>query len=189
MRVLELLFTFIIFIGIIYIAIPCALSVYCVVILPHMHNEDVFEVSKAVVWDVTEDINDFNQPVPVYTTTTPQPKTIAQLQTALQACNPPQPYSESYDCSNLAAYTEHYLENNGFNTTISASFTEGHAWCSVYNIANYTEVHIECIPPAHIIQRHPPIELSYNNITEALAGEYPYEFFWWCYSKGDEIND
>jgi hypothetical protein len=178
MRAIELIFTFIIIVGIIYTAIPCALSVYCFVILPQMHNNDVFGVDKAAVNEV---IIDHYQPVPEYVNTSHQPKTIAQLQTALDVCNPPQPCSQSYDCSNLAAYTEHYLENNGFDTTISASFTEGHAWCSVYNIANYTEVHIECIPPAHIIQRHPPIELSYNNITEALAGEYPYEFFWWCF--------
>lgn len=179
MKVLELLFTIIIFIGIIYTAIPCALSVYCFVILPHIHNDNVFLEDTTVTGVETVVEIDIHQSPPIYTDITHQPKTIAQLQTALQVCNPPQPHSESFDCSELSAYTEYYLENNGFNTTISASFAQGHAWCTVYNIVGYDIVHVECIPPAHISATLPPVELSYNNITEALAGDYPEEFDWW----------
>jgi len=179
MKVVEILFTIIIVIGIIYTAIPCALSVYCFVVLPHMHNDDVFLEDSAVTGVETIVEIGIRQPAPIYTDTTHQPKTIAQLQTALQMCNPPQPYSRSYDCSELSAYTEYYLENNGFNTTISASFTEGHAWCTLHNIIGYDIVHVECIPPMHISETLPPVERSYDNITEALAGEYPYEWIWW----------
>jgi hypothetical protein len=179
MKALEILFTFVIFVGIIYTAIPCALSIYCFVIQPHMHNGDDFAADNAVGDEVTEETNDRYQPVPSYANTSHQPKTIAQLQTTLQACNPPQPYSESFDCSELSAYTEHYLESNGFNTTISACFTEGHAWTTVHNIVGYNLVHIECIPPPHIDLSLGPVEQSYDNIQEALAGEYPCEFDWW----------
>ena len=177
MKVVEILFTIIIVIGIIYTAIPCALSVYCFVVLPHMHNDN--PAGNPVADIALEEIEDSYQPVPTYTNVTYQPKTIAQLQTALQVCNPPQPYSRSYDCSELSAYTEYYLENKGFNTTISASFSQGHAWSTVHNIIGYDIVHVECIPPPHIDLSLGPVERSYNNITEALAGEYPYEFDWW----------
>lgn len=177
MRVLEVILTFIFLLGIIYTAVPLALSMYLFVIPAHTHNGDVFAVDIAVVNEVTEEIK--YQPIPAYANTSHQPKAIAQLQTALQRCSPPQPYSKSYDCSELSAYTEYYLENNGFNTTISASFTEGHAWVSVWNIIGHNIVHVECIPPTHTSETLPPIEVSYNNITEALAGEYPYEFDWW----------
>jgi hypothetical protein len=178
MRVVEVLFTFIFLIGIIYIAIPFGVSVYCFVILPHTHNGDVF-VTDAVD-EEKEELNNLFQSIPEYTNTSHQPKTLCQLQDTLQVCNPPQPYSQAYDCSNLAAYTEHYLENNGFNTTISASFTEGHAWCSVYNIIGCDIVHVECVPPAHIRQTWGPVEVSYNDIYDALAGDCPHEFVWWC---------
>jgi len=179
MRAIELIFTFIIIVGIICTAIPCALSVYCFVILPHIHNDDDFLEDTTVTRVETVVEIDIHQSPPIYTNATYQPKTIAPLRTALQVCNPPQPYSKSYDCSELSAYTEYYLENNGFNTTISASFTEGHAWSTVHNIIGQDLVHIECVPPTHISERLPPVELSYNNITEALAGEYPFEWFWW----------
>ena len=179
MRAIELIFTFIIIVGIIYTAIPCALSVYCFVILPHMHNDDVFVEDTTVTGVETVVEIDIHQSTPIYTNTTYQPKTIAQLQTALQVCNPPQPHSESFDCSELSAYTEYYLENNGFNTTISGSLTAGHAWCTLSNIIGYDVVHVECIPPVHISATLPPVEVSYNNITEALASDYPYEWNWW----------
>jgi len=179
MKAVEILFTIIIIVGIIYTAIPCALSVYCFVVLPHMHDNDAFVEGTTVAGVEVEAEIDMYQPVPTYTNITDQPKTIAQLQTTLDVCNPPQPHSRSYDCSELSAYTEYYLENNGFNTTISASFTEGHAWCSVHNIIGRNIVHVECIPPQHIDLSLGPVELSYNNITEALAGEYPFEFDWW----------
>lgn len=179
MRAIELIFTFIIIVGIIYTAIPCALSVYCFVILPHMHNNDVFLEDTTVTGVETVVEIDIRQPVPLYTNATYQPKTIAQLQTALEMCTPPQPYSRSFDCSELSAYTEHYLEATGFDTTISASLTEGHAWCTTHNIRGYDLAHVECIPPAHIRQSLGPVELSYNNITEALAGDYPNEWNWW----------
>ena len=178
MRAIELIFTFIIIVGIIYTAIPCALSVYCFVILPHMHNDDVFVEDTTVTGVETVVEIDIHQPVPLYTNATPQPKTIAQLRTALQVCNPPQPYSKSYDCSELSACTEYYLESIGFNTTISASFTEGHAWCTVCNIIGYDIVHVECVPPTHISERLPPVELSYEDIHDALAGDYPHEWDW-----------
>jgi hypothetical protein len=179
MKAVEILFTIIIFIAIIYTVIPCALSVYCFVILPQMHNDDVFAVDKAVVNEVTEEVIGHYQPIPAYANTTHPPKTLAQLQTALEVCKFPQPYSQSFDCSELSSYTEYYLENNGFDTTISASFTEGHAWCTLSNIIGYDIVHVECIPPGHISATLPPVEVSYNNITEALAGDYPYEWDWW----------
>lgn len=179
MKAVEIVFTIIILVGIIYTAIPTGISVYCFVILPHIHGEDDFAADKAVVTEVAEETNDRYQGVPIYDNTSHQPKTIAQLQTALQVCNPPQPHSESFDCSELSAYTEYYLKNNGFNTTISASLTEGHAWCTVHNIIGYDLVHVECIPPSHIDLSLGPIELSYDNIQEALVGDYPEEWEWW----------
>ena len=173
----EILFTIIIIIGIIYTAVPFFISVYCFAMPPHTHNRDAFVTDKVVVNGETEEIN--NQLIPEYANTSYQPKTIAQLQTALSVCDPPQPHSQSYDCSELSAYTEYYLENSGFNTTISASFTEGHAWCTLYDIIGYDIVHVECIPPAHISNSLGPIEQSYDNIQEALAGNYPYEWDWW----------
>jgi hypothetical protein len=175
MKAVEILFTIIIFIAISYTAIPTVIFAYCVLEPQHIDNE---RVASNIVADI-EEINAIYQPVPLYKNATYQPKTIVQLRTALQACNPPQPYSGSFDCSELSAYTEYYLEANGFDTTISCCLTAGHAWVTVHNIVGQEVVHIECIPPAHIKQRHPPIELSYNNITEALAGDYPYEFDWW----------
>ena len=175
MKTLEIVFTFIIFIGIIYTAIPTGIFAYCIIEPQNIHNE--CEASN-VIADV-EVTKDTYQPVPLYTNTTYQPKTIAQLQTALQVCNPPQPYSESFDCSELSAYTEYYLENNGFDTTICASFSQGHAWCAVCNIIGYDIVQVECIPPAHIHLSSGPVERSYDNIQEALAGEYPQEWIWW----------
>jgi hypothetical protein len=175
MKMLEILFTIIIFIAIIYTAIPTVIFAYCVLEPQHIDNE---RVASNIVADI-EEIKAICQPVPLYKNATYQPKTMAQLRTVLEVCNPPQPYSKSFDCSELSAYTEYYLENNGFNTTISASFTEGHAWCTVNNIIGSDVVQVECIPPVHISGTLPPVEVSYNNITEALAGDYPYEFDWW----------
>jgi hypothetical protein len=176
MKVIEIIFACILIIGITYTAIPLFILAFLIAQPAFTNSEGVFKAS--ITEEVTVEVP--VQHVPVYTNTSLQPKTIAQLQTALQMCNPPQPYSKSYDCSELSSYTEYYLENNGFNTTISASFTEGHAWCSVCNIIGYDIVHVECIPPVHISEKLPPVERSYNNITEALAGEYPYEWDWWC---------
>jgi hypothetical protein len=175
MKTLEIAFAFILFIGIIYTAIPTVIFAYCIIEPQHIDNKCAVGYAVAE----TEETKDIPQPVPLYSDATYQPKTIAQLRTALQVCNPPQLYSESFDCSELAAYTEYYLENNGFNTTISACFTEGHAWCTVHSIIGYDLVHVECIPPPHIDLSLGPVELSYDNIHEALAGEYPQEWIWW----------
>ena len=176
MRIIEIVFTAFIIVGIIYTVIPFCVLVFSIAQPAFTNSEGVIAVPKAEA--VTEAKTP--QPAPVYSNTAHHPKTIAQLQTALQMCNPPQPYSRSYDCSELSSYTEYYLENNGLDTTISASLTAGHAWCSVHNIVGYDIVHVECIPPQHISETLPPLELSYNNITEALAGEYPQEWLWWC---------
>lgn len=178
MRVIEILFTFIIIVGIIYTAIPCALSVYCFVIIPHMDNNDVCAEGTIVTGVETEQAADIPLSPPAYVNH--QLKSMEQLQTMLYACNRNRlPSRENHDCSNFAAYTEYYLENRGFNTTISASFSEAHAWVTVHNIIGHNKVHVECIPPAHISHSLGPIEQSYNDIHDALAGKYPYEFDWW----------
>ena len=173
MGIIGALLTVLIIIWCVYTAIPLCISVYCFVVYPHAHND--FAAGDTVVDEVIEEI----QPVPKYVNTSHQPKTFVQLQTTLQMCKPPQPHSKSYDCSELSAYTEYYLENNGFNTTISASLSQGHAWCTVHNIIGYDGVHVECIPPAFIRPSLGTVELSYNDIEKALAGEYPYEWDWW----------
>lgn len=108
------------------------------------------------------------------------PRTITELNDALRVIKPPRPYKYAvFDCSEHAAYAEYCLENKGFDTTILGSLSEAHAWCAVHNIVGDTEVHIECVQPLHIKTTHPIVEREYNNITEAIEGEYPYEFNWW----------
>ena len=185
MKVPELIVTFIFVICIIYTAIPFAFSTYCFIILPHMHNEDAFAATETETETETaaeeEKVADIY--IPPYVNH--QLKSMDQLQTMLQACNRNRPPSrENHDCSNFAAYTEYYLENRGFNTTISASFSAKHAWVTVHNIIGHSEVNVECIPPAHISQLLGPSEVTYDNIYDALAGEVPSQWLWWDIPEG-----
>ena len=100
-----------------------------------------------------------------------------------------------FDCSEMSAYMEWYLENHGFDTVIYTNSTQEHAWVVArgvwveergpdfitfipvqYNVA------IECTPPIPRIATsssyHYP-EIMYEDIYEAMEGEHPWEFDWW----------
>jgi hypothetical protein len=105
---------------------------------------------------------------------------ISELREVLKGIKHPHSYEECvFDCSEMSAYTEWFLENNGFNTSILANGSWGHAWisCSVEG----SNVNIECIPPVHIAssERYNHPEYIYVDIFEALDSNYPWEFDWW----------
>lgn len=118
---------------------------------------------------------------PAYVLASHRPKTYAQLYNDLERIpDPPYPYEvKEYDCSQMSAYMEYQLENKGYDTTISGSLTRGHAWVTVHNIIGHDRIDIECIPSMHIKPVHHEIEVSYDDITEALNGVYPKEWQWW----------
>lgn len=105
---------------------------------------------------------------------------ISELREVLKGIKYPHSYEECvFDCSNMASFCEHFLENKGFNTSILANETWGHAWISVY--VDGENVNIECIPPIYITssERYNHPEDTYINISEALDSKYPWEFDWW----------
>ena len=58
---------------------------------------------------------------------------------------------EVFDCSEMAAYMEWYLENHGFDTIIATNYTEHHAWVVVKHLKSkegkYRDYPIEVITP------------------------------------------
>lgn len=125
-------------------------------------------------------IEDVTLESPMYILASHRPKTYAQLHTDLERIpNPPYRYKlHEYDCSQMSAFMEYQLEAKGYDTTISCSYTLGHAWVTVHNIIDHNRVDVECIPPMYIKPVHHEIEVSYENITEALNGQYPNEWEW-----------
>ena len=123
-------------------------------------------------------------PEPYYLDVEKGNKNISELIETLKEIKYPHGYKETvFDCSEMSAYTEWYLENKGFNTVICANETWGHAY--VRADINGQIVNIECIPPIRITDyekyNHP--EDTYANISEALDSNYPWEFDWWLQAK------
>ena len=90
-----------------------------------------------------------------------------------------------FDCSEMSAYLEWYLENHGFDTVIYTNSTQEHAWVvarDVWHDDKQYRVAIECTPPIPRIvtssSYHYP-EMMYEDIYEAMEGEHPWEFDWW----------
>ena len=105
---------------------------------------------------------------------------ISELREVLKGVKYPHSYEECvFDCSEMSAYTEWFLENKGFDTVICANKTWGHAYVRTY--INGKNVNIECIPPVHIAssERYNHPEDIYVDIFEALDSNYPWEFDWW----------
>ena len=97
---------------------------------------------------------------------------------------------EGFDCSEMSAYMEWYLENHGFDTIIATNYTEHHAWVVVKHLksedGDYSDYPIEVITPKPQIryqgQRmdfYDCPDQIFNNIYEAVASEYPWEYDWW----------
>ena len=95
-----------------------------------------------------------------------------------------------FDCSEMSAYMEWYLENHGFDTIIATNYTEHHAWVVVRHLksenGNYRDYPIEVITPKPQIryqgQRmdfYDYPDRIFNDIYEAEASEYPWEYDWW----------
>lgn len=123
-------------------------------------------------------------PEPYYLDVEKGNKNISELIETLKEIKYPHGYEESvFDCSNMASFCEHFLENKGFDTGLSANGTWGHAWIFVY--ADGRNVNIECIPPIHITDSdsYKHSEVVYQNVYEAMEGDYPYEWDWWLQSK------
>lgn len=107
-------------------------------------------------------------------------KNISELREVLKGIKYPHSYEECvFDCSEMSAYTEWFLENKGFDTVICANKTWGHAYVRTY--INGKNVNIECIPPVRITsyERYNHPEDIYVDIFEALDSNYPWEFDWW----------
>lgn len=97
-----------------------------------------------------------------------------------------------FDCSEMSAFMERELENDGWLTRIvtgdnPAGKNEKHAWLLVAVVINGTwlEIPIETTSHARIITPESPYYLNYfeysyafQNICEALAFDYE-EFNWW----------
>ena len=119
-------------------------------------------------------------PEPYYLDVEKGNKTISELREVLKGIKYPHSYEECvFDCSEMSAYTEWFLENKGFDTVICANKTWGHAYVRTY--INGKNVNIECIPPVHIAssERYNHPEDIYVDIFEALDSNYPWEFDWW----------
>ena len=99
------------------------------------------------------------------------PKTMDKLNATLSQIRIPHRYEYGvFDCNEMAAYTEMLLEERG------------HAWVRVYNIKDngYTRaVAIDCIPPVHIVEHEFYADYIYENVEEAMAGDYPWDWDWW----------
>jgi len=107
-------------------------------------------------------------------------KNISELREVLKGIKYPHSYEECvFDCSDMSAYTEWFLENKGFDTVICANKTWGHAYVRTY--INGENVNIECIPPVRITssERYNHPEEVYVDIYGALESVYPWEFDWW----------
>jgi hypothetical protein len=123
-------------------------------------------------------------PEPYYLNVKKGTKNISELREVLKEIKYPHGYEECvFDCSEMSAYTEWFLENKGFDTVICANKTWGHAY--VRTDINGKNVNIECIPPVHITsyEKHNHPEDIYVNISEALDSNYPWEFDWWLQAK------
>ena len=123
-------------------------------------------------------------PEPYYLDVEKGKRTIRELESVLEEINMPHGYKESiFDCSEMSAYTEWFLENRGFDTAICANRTQQHAWISVSLDA--TNVNCECIPPIYITDAdsYSHREVVYADIYDALEGECPREWDWWLQAK------
>lgn len=111
------------------------------------------------------------------------PKTMDKLNATLSQIRIPHRYEYGvFDCSEMAAYTEMLLEERGYHAVICASKERGHAWVRVYNIKDngYTRaVAIDCIPPVHLVEHEFYADYIYENVEEAMAGDYPWDWDWW----------
>ena len=111
-------------------------------------------------------------------------ESINELRETLKEIKYPHEYEgKVFDCSEMSSYTEWFLENRGFDTTILVNESWGHAWTSC-SIEGHN-VNIECVPPIHITSseeyNHP--EDIYVDIYEALDSSYILEFDWWVQAK------
>jgi len=105
-------------------------------------------------------------------------KNISELREVLKEIKYPHGYEECvFDCSEMSSYAEWFLENKGFNTSILANETWGHAWISVY--VDGENVNIECIPPVRITsyEKYDYPEDVYVDIYAAVWN-YPWRLNW-----------
>ena len=105
-------------------------------------------------------------------------KNISELRETLKGIKHLHEYEAyQYDCSEMSAYTEWYLENQGFNVSIVGG--NRHAWVIVTNIENQTEVHVECTSEPPFIINTRGYADKYEDIYEACEKGYCLAWDWW----------
>ena len=131
-------------------------------------------------------------PEPYYLNVTKGARSITELNKTLNEIRYSHPYERHvFDCSEMSALVEHYLENHGFHASIIISKT--HAWVVAHNITDVEganrDIHIEAVvtPPysthPHIIFPLRNIDLSdfliFQDIYQARDYGWYYALDWW----------
>ncbi len=140
----------------------------------------VFTANFVIISDIKSVPESYSASESYYIPEERQNKSISELRAVLTEIEYPHSYKENvFDCSEMTAYCEWFLENRGYKTVICTNETWRHAYVRVENL-DEGFVYVECVPPIHITNdtRYAEPEGIYEDIEDALK-DYPYEFDWW----------